>query len=99
MKSILLIVTLFSFPLIGHAESSNYYEECILKNLDKARTDAAVAALKETCASETQRINKLCESKTTKDLTNEELCACLGNSYDSKTKKCISSDKNSETKK
>ncbi len=92
MKRILLITTLLLLPFASvlQAAPSGYYEECILKNLDKAKTDAAVTALKEVCASEAQRIKANCENKKAEELTSEELCGCLGMAFDANTRKCTS---------
>jgi len=64
------------------------YEQCIKDNLEKAKNEAAVNLLKEICASEAEQTKNPCKSKKPGELTDEELCKCIGSEYDTLTKKC-----------
>jgi len=64
------------------------YEQCIKDNLEKAKNEAAVNLLKEICAKEAEQAEIPCKYKQPAELTNEELCRCLGLAYDAVTKKC-----------
>ncbi len=64
------------------------YEQCIMNNLEKANNEAAVNLLKEVCATIAKESKSPCESKPTSELTDQELCNCLGLIYDVESKKC-----------
>jgi len=82
------VIGLFLFLSIQLSASAGPYEQCIKDNLEKAKTGAAVKLLMDVCAKEVEQSEHLCKSKKPDDLTNEELCKCLGALYDPSTKKC-----------
>jgi Glu-tRNA(Gln) amidotransferase subunit E-like FAD-binding protein len=79
------LMFLFAFQVSALAGP---YEECIKANLEKAKTEAAVTLIKEICENDGKQTKNLCESKKASELTNEELCECIGLVYDEKENKC-----------
>lgn len=51
------------------------YDTCILENLSKAQSEKAIELLKQTCLSKAHM--KDCDTKSPKEMTDEELLACM----------------------